>query len=78
MFQVHTVFESGSWRNKVDGLQQGPAHTTRSAAAAAGRAIALELRGVHLVHDLDGAVVEQHRYGAARVRRWVDPVTYRG
>ncbi len=76
MFQVHTVFESGAWRNKVDGLRQGPAYPTRSSAAAAGRAIAVELRGAHVVHDVDGSVLESHRYGQASVRRWVDPVRY--
>lgn len=76
MFQVHTIFESGAWRNRVDGLQQGAAHPTSSAATAAGRAIAQELRGVHVVHDFDGVVVEQHRYGPPQRRRWVDPVRY--
>lgn len=76
MYQVHTVFEAGTWRNKVNGLAQGQAFAARQSAVAAGRAIALELHAVHVVHDMDGRVLEQHRYGPARVRRWVDPVLY--
>ncbi len=76
MFQVHTVYESGAWRNRVDGLRQGAGHPTRAAAASAGRMIALELQGAHVVHDIDGSVLEQHRYGQSRVRRWVDPVRF--
>jgi hypothetical protein len=76
MYQVHTVFEAGTWRNKVNGLAQGQAFTARQSAVAAGRAIALELHAVHVVHDMDGRVLEPHRYGPARVRRWVDPVLY--
>lgn len=76
MFQVHTVFEAEQWRNKVNGLAQGLAYAARPAAVAAGRSIAAELHGVHVVHDLDGRILEQHRYGPARVRRWVDPVLY--
>ncbi len=77
VIQVHTVLEATGWRNKVDGLHQGPAYTERFAAAAEGRRIALELRGAHVVHDVDGTVVEHHRYGSAHVRRWVDPAQYR-
>ncbi len=76
MYQVHTVFEAENWRNKVNGLAQGPAFADRRPAVVAGRAIAVELHGIHVVHDVDGRVLEQHRYGTARVRRWVDPVLY--
>lgn len=76
MFQVHTVYEAETWRNKVNGLAQGPGFSARPLAVAAGRAIAVELHAVHVVHDLDGRILEQHRYGPARVRRWVDPVIY--
>ena len=76
MIQVHTVFEQSAWRNKVDGLQQGGPYGDRLAAVAYGRRIALELRGAHIVHDIDGTVLEHHRYGSARARRWVDPVQY--
>jgi hypothetical protein len=76
MIQVHTVYETSGWRNKVDGLQQGPPFPDRLAAAAQGRLIALELRGAHIVHDVDGTIIEQHRYGTTRVRSWVDPVRF--
>lgn len=76
MIQVHTVFEASGWRNKVDGLQQGPPFSDRLAAAAEGRRIALDLRAAHIVHDVDGTVLEHHRYGTARIRAWVDPVQY--
>ncbi len=76
MIQVHTVFEAAGWRNKVDGLQQGPPFADRLTATAEGRRIALDLRGAHIVHDVDGTVLENHRYGTAHVRAWVDPVQY--
>lgn len=76
MYQVHTVFEGETWRNKVNGLAQGAGFAAREPAVAAGRAIAIELHAVHVVHDHDGRILEQHRYGPARVRRWVDPVLY--
>lgn len=76
MIQVHTVFEASGWRNKVDGLQQGPPYADRLTATAQGRRIALELRGAHIVHDVDGSVLEHHRYGTARARAWVDPVRF--
>lgn len=76
MIQVHTVFEASGWRNKVDGLQQGPPFSDRLVAAAQGRRIAIELRGAHFVHDVDGTVLEHHRYGTAHVRPWLDPVRF--
>jgi Uncharacterized protein conserved in bacteria (DUF2188) len=77
MVQVHTVFEAAAWRNKVDGLQQGTPHTDRVSAVAEGRQVAVELQAAHTVHDVDGSVVEQRRYGSPVSRRWVDPVLYR-
>ncbi len=62
MIQVRTVYEAPTWRNMVDGLQQGVAHSSFAAARAAGRAIAIELGGSHEVHDTDGSVLERHVY----------------
>ena len=62
MIQVRTVYEAPSWRNMVDGLQQGVAYSSFVAAAAAGRAIAMELGGSHEVQDTDGSVLEHHVY----------------
>ncbi len=70
MYQVHTVLDGQSWRNKVNGLAQGAGFADRASAVSAGRAIAIDLHAVHVVHDHDGRILEQHRYGAARVRRW--------
>jgi len=76
VIQVHTVFEAAAWRNKVDGLQQGGPYAERLSAVAQGRRVALELRAAHIVHDVDGSVLEHHRYGSTRTRHWVDPVQY--
>lgn len=76
MVEVHTIFESSGWCNKVDGLRQGPRHPNRSPAVAEGRGIAVELHGAHYVHDVDGRVVDLQRFGTTGRREWVDPVRY--
>ena len=60
----------------VDGLQQGGPYAERLSAVTHGRRVALELRAAHIVHDVDGSVLEHHRYGSTRTRRWIDPVHY--
>lgn len=65
MVQVHTVYESHAWRNKVDGLQQGIAHTSRPCAVAAGRGITAGLGGSHFIHDVDGSLLDQYVYDLA-------------
>ena len=59
MVQVHTVHEGSTWRNRVDGLQQGTAYEDRACAVAAGRLIVSELGGTYVAHDIDGRVVER-------------------
>lgn len=76
MVQVHTVFEASAWRNKVDGLRQGRLHPARASAVAEGRRIAVELHATHVVHDVDGTITEQHRYGSSSSRRWLDSMQY--
>lgn len=68
MVHVRTVFDGDRWRNKVDGLQQGSPTPDRSAAVAAGRAIAAELGGSHDVHDVDGRVVEHTEHPSGNDR----------
>ena len=58
MVQVHTVYESHAWRNKVDGLQQGIPYTSRSCAVAAGRTIACDLGASLYLHDVDGTLLD--------------------
>jgi hypothetical protein len=75
MVQVHTLYEGSAWRNKVDGLQQGVAHASRTAALTAGRAIAAELGAEHHLHDVDGTVVERHVYETGAVG-WLGAMAY--
>ena len=76
MVQVHTLYESSAWRNKVDGLQQGVPHTTRASAVAAGRSIAMELGAVHYLHDIDGTVTDQHVYDSGQSEGWHGAMAY--
>ena len=82
MVQVHTLYEASAWRNRVDGLQQGVAHPTRSVAVSAGRNIASDLGARHYVHDVDGVVLEQHVYDRQESGRvgaesgWVGAMVY--
>lgn len=76
MVQVHTVYESSAWRNKVDGLQQGRACANRTSAVAEGRHIALDLACRHAVHDVDGRIIESVDYGAAEPGVWPGAMQY--
>lgn len=76
MVQVHTVHDRSAWRNLVDGLQQGVATPSRSAAVAEGRAIAIDLCCTHDVHDVDGRVVEHQDYGVAMPGTWPGAIRY--
>ncbi|WP_182111851.1 DUF2188 domain-containing protein [Actinotalea sp. JY-7876] len=76
MVQVHTVYEAYTWRNMVDGLQQGTPWTSRTTAVAEGRAIAIELACEHSVHDVDGSVLERRDYGAAEPGVWPGAMRY--
>ncbi|WP_199425093.1 hypothetical protein [Actinotalea solisilvae] len=76
MVQVHTVYESSAWRNKVDGLQQGTACPNRTTAVAEGRHIAIDLACRHAVHDVDGRVIETVDYGSAEPGLWPGAMRY--
>ncbi len=76
MAQVHTVHEGTRWRNKVDGLQQGPAHEYQSDAVAAARSIAAELGAVHYIHDIDGTVIEERPYRTTSEPSWAGSLRY--
>ena len=80
MVQVHTVFRSASWQTFVDGLRQARVAGSRSGAVAEGRRVAAELRGRHIVHDIDGTVVERMDFsaGTAPASARPDPVDYLG
>ncbi|MFI2754906.1 hypothetical protein ACGIF2_15860 [Cellulomonas sp. P22] len=76
MIQVRTVYEAPTWRNMVDGLQQGSAYTSLAAAIAAGRATAIELQGTHEVRDSDGSLLERHSYSTSAERTGPGPSLY--
>jgi hypothetical protein len=68
---VHTVRRNGVWLTEIEG--QGPLfrHESQVAAVEAGREAARRLRTRHLIHGLDGSVVEnigyERRSGDGRV-----------
>lgn len=59
MVMIHTVYEAGAWRTKVDGLQQGTSYDDQACAVSAARVIAAELGGTLVVHDTDGHELER-------------------
>lgn len=76
MAQVHTVHDGARWRNKLDGLQQGPAHEYQSDAVAAGRTIAAELGVMHCIHDIDGSIIEERPYRTSSEPSWAGSLRY--
>lgn len=64
---VHTVYEDGVWKNKVEGGQRASnAGGTKAERQAFGRDMAVE-RGVeHVVHNQDGTIGARNTYPRSR------------
>lgn len=64
---VLTLHDGHSWINEVRTLGPVPGtFATREAAVAVGRALAIEGRANHVIHDESGAVIEASSYKMAR------------
>jgi hypothetical protein len=60
---VHTYFEDGKWKNRIEGgLRASNTSVRRTDAVLTGRAIARKRRVGHFVHDILGNVEEEKDY----------------
>jgi hypothetical protein len=64
---VETYFESGEWKNKVEGNDRASStHATKEEAVQKGREMAVE-RGVeHIIRNQDGKISERNTYPRGR------------
>ena len=60
--QVHTVSTEKGWRNNAGNGHKISAHKTKKLAEKAGRKLAMERKGIHVVHKSDGSVARQVSY----------------
>jgi hypothetical protein len=64
---VHTTYDNGQWRNKVEGNSRASnTASTKAEAQATGRDMAIE-RGVeHIIHNQDGQIGQRNTYPRSR------------
>jgi hypothetical protein len=61
---VHTYYEDGMWKNRIEGgVRASNTSPRRSDAVSFGRTMARRRRVTHIVHDTTGNVEEQKDYG---------------
>ena len=64
---VHTVKHGEGWANKVEGNQRvSNTASTKAAAEAAGRQMAIDRGSEHLIHRQDGTIGERNTYPRSR------------
>lgn len=64
---VETYFESGRWKNKVQGNSRASnVHETQEAAVTAGREMARKRKVGHVIKNESGVVQEHSNYGHSR------------
>jgi hypothetical protein len=57
--QVHTVPTEKGWRNNAGNGHKISAHRTKALAEKAGRKLAMERKGIHVIHKSDGSVARK-------------------
>jgi len=61
---VETYHEAGQWKNKVEGNSQASSvHETKDDALAAGRRMAQDHGGEHIIKNMDGTIGEKQSHG---------------
>jgi hypothetical protein len=62
---VHTVYSNGAsvWQSKFAGGSAFDSHSTKAAAVAAGRVVAMREKSEHIIHDMDGTIGSRNSYG---------------
>ncbi|WP_328453517.1 MULTISPECIES: DUF2188 domain-containing protein [unclassified Amycolatopsis] len=61
---VHTYYEDGLWKNRIEGgVRASNTSVRRSDALSFGRTMARRKRVTHFVHDAAGDVEERKTYG---------------
>jgi hypothetical protein len=64
---VHTYYEDGVWKNRVEGgVRASQTAVRRTDAVFHGKSMARKRRVTHLIHDRDGAVQEQNDFRGRR------------
>ncbi len=67
---VHTYFEDGRWKNRIEGgTRASNTALRRTDAVVSGRAMARKRRVVHVVHHTGGEVDEERDYRPGTRRR---------
>lgn len=61
---VETIYEGGSWHNRVEGTPEVlDTYPTKTEAQAAGREEARSRKVEHIIRNLDGQIGERNTYG---------------
>jgi len=59
---IHTEYRAGRWTNRVEGGAILSSHGSQAEAKVAGRAEARRLHTTHVVHRIDGSVVDSRSF----------------